>query len=231
MPIRYVTLAALALAVAGPLAAQAPDFGADTSPWANDGECDDPRFQGPGMATTQLLDSDIRADASDCRNAFNMGTVSLVAGATTDVTTTAPGKTPPGQGPAAVSHPSGIAFGDDSSEWAHDGECDDRRFTGFGMARVGATMVNVGRDATDCMALFDQGQITLWDWTEARGATQCDAINFGNDSGDYANDDECDDARFDGPGAAFVLNPEWNGRDATDCSRLCAFGMVALREY
>ena len=31
-------------------AARQPDFGDDTSQWANDGECDDPRFEGEGSA-------------------------------------------------------------------------------------------------------------------------------------------------------------------------------------
>ena len=38
-----------------PLHAQ-PDFGDNTSQWANDGECDDPRFEGEGAAET-LLDA------------------------------------------------------------------------------------------------------------------------------------------------------------------------------
>ncbi|QZH74328.1 MAG: hypothetical protein JY451_11620 [Erythrobacter sp.] len=53
------------------------DFGDDSSQWANDGECDDPRFEGPGMTTTPLLDSDIRHDATDCREAFERGDLTL----------------------------------------------------------------------------------------------------------------------------------------------------------
>lgn len=231
---RFLSRAAFAALLAGApaaLPAQTPDFGADTSPWALDGECDDPRFQGPGMTTTTLLDSDIRADATDCRNAFNMGTISLIGGATTDVTTTVPGKTPPGQAGLGPAHPSGIVFGDDTGRWPNDGECDDRRFVGAGMTTAGMTMESVGRDATDCRTAFDAGRIRLWDFAQARAATQCAAINFGNDSGDYPDDGECDDPRFDGQGTSWVLNPEWNGRDAADCSRLCALGMIALREY
>ena len=56
----------------------------------------------------------------------------------------------------------GIDFGDDSSEWANDGECDDTRFTGdddyigieFGDGHV-------RRDASDCRSLFNQGRIRL----------------------------------------------------------------------
>ena len=54
------------------------DFGDDTGEWANDGECDDMRFEGPGMTLTPLLFEDIMHDASDCRNAFKAGRLQLV---------------------------------------------------------------------------------------------------------------------------------------------------------
>lgn len=53
------------------------DFGDDASEWSNDDECDDPRFQGPGMTNTPLLDSDIRHDATDCREAYERGELTL----------------------------------------------------------------------------------------------------------------------------------------------------------
>lgn len=59
-------------------AASAVDFGTDSSEWANDGECDDPRFRGPGMTTTPLLEDDIRADATDCREAYERGDLTLI---------------------------------------------------------------------------------------------------------------------------------------------------------
>src|SRR5687768_16829874 len=42
--------------------AAAPDFGDDNGSYANDGECDDKRFEGPGMTSTPLLDQDVRHD-------------------------------------------------------------------------------------------------------------------------------------------------------------------------
>ena len=54
------------------------DFGNDSSMWANDGECDDPRFKGPGMTTTPLLEEDTRADATDCRTAYERGDLTLI---------------------------------------------------------------------------------------------------------------------------------------------------------
>jgi hypothetical protein len=57
-----------------------PDFGDDASQWANDGECDDPRFEGEGAAET-LLAEDRGHDAADCRRLFNAGRITLRGGA------------------------------------------------------------------------------------------------------------------------------------------------------
>ena len=115
--------------------AQAPNFGDDSSQWAQDGECDDPRFQGSGMAST-LIDADRFSDATDCRLLFNQGRITMI-----------------GSG-------GNVNFGDDSSQWSQDGECDDPRFQGTGMA---STLVDADRfsDATDCRDLFNLGRITL----------------------------------------------------------------------
>jgi hypothetical protein len=69
---------ALAVCLAWPqpsLHAQ-PDFGDNSSEWADDGECDDPRFEGSGSAAT-LLDEDLGHDAADCRALFEQGRVAL----------------------------------------------------------------------------------------------------------------------------------------------------------
>jgi hypothetical protein len=122
-----------------PLSAQ-PDFGDNSSDWANDGECDDPRFEGEGAADT-LLDEDNGHDANDCRTLFNEGKITLRRA--TQRSSTAP-----------------IDFGDDSGQWARDGECDDPRFQGDGAA---ATLLDADRyhDATDCRTLFNAGRIAL----------------------------------------------------------------------
>lgn len=52
------------------------EWGDNTSRWANDGECDDPRFAGPGAAET-LLDEDRFHDANDCRNLYMQGRIYL----------------------------------------------------------------------------------------------------------------------------------------------------------
>ncbi len=124
----------------------------------------------------------------------------------------------------------GIRFGDDSSPTSRDGECDDRRFSGPGMAAI-LSWESMARDATDCAALYRSGDIYLWNEVEAQAATSCQAIDFGDDSGEYPNDYECDDYRFEGRGVAMNLRLDLAGRDASDCSRLCEYGMLGLRDY
>lgn len=117
----------------------APDFGDDASDWSKDQECDDPRFEGPGMTGTKLLDIDIGHDATDCKAQWDGDRIQLVgdwAGDTPD-------------------------FGDDASEWANDKECDDPRFTGEGMTVTTLLQEDILHDATDCKAAFDAGKITL----------------------------------------------------------------------
>ncbi len=109
------------------------DFGDDTGPWAEDGECDDPRFEGPGMGLTDS-EANLGHDATDCRELFETGRVSLI-----DVE---------------------LDFGDDASAWARDGECDDPRFEGPGMGLTDSEE-DRGHDATDCRTLHEAGRISL----------------------------------------------------------------------
>jgi hypothetical protein len=123
-----------------------------------------------------------------------------------------------------------VDWGDDSGEWARDGECDDRRFHGPGMA-TSLDWLNAGLDATDCKRQFDRGNISIWTWEEATAATLCSTIDFGNDSSEFANDGTCDDVRFEGRGTDGVMRSDEIGADATDCRRLCGYGVVLLRNY
>ncbi len=50
------------------------NFGDDSSGWFNDGECDDPRFGGPGSASA-LLDEDALHDATDCTDLYSTGDI------------------------------------------------------------------------------------------------------------------------------------------------------------
>ncbi|MCY4634792.1 MAG: hypothetical protein OXG04_09885 [Acidobacteria bacterium] len=115
------------------------DFGDDSSTWARDRECDDPRFEGTCMSGT-LLEEDRGRDATDCCELYEAGLIRLF-----------------GVDPVSGE----VDFGDDSSEYAHDGECDDIRFSGRGMA---GTLLDDdrGHDATDCRRLYEAGRIRLF---------------------------------------------------------------------
>ena len=232
MRISTYIFAALTL-TAAPAFAQTVDFGADTSQWAKDGECDDPRFAGPGMTTTTLLDADIRADATDCKTAFDAGQITLIGGDATPPPVPPPPVPPPPVPPTppdAPLDPAAINFGDDKGDWPKDGECDDRRFFGSAMASSLGWQF-VGHDATDCRAALQAGSIALWNEAASVAATQCAAIDFGDNTGPYPNDNECDDVRFEGRGTASVMNLENLGKDAADCSAQCTFGIISLRDY
>ncbi len=251
---RFILPGLILFTLSLPAAAQQVDFGDDASMWANDGQCDDKRFSGPGMTTTILLESDIGHDATDCRTAFQAGQIQLAnAGGQTSVeppvVVTPPETTSGGFGqsnggkfdrvqgggmstPPAMSEIiiDGIRFGDDSGSVANDGECDDRRFSGPGMAQR-LSWENMARDASDCSSLYRSGAVYLWEEQSAQLATACQAIDFGDDSGEYPNDYECDDYRFEGRGVGMHLFSGASGTDASDCSRLCDYGMLSLRDY
>lgn len=117
----------------------APDFGDDASDWANDDECDDPRFSGPGMTGTTLLDDDIGHDATDCQTSWEAGSLWLIGDSGSDMPD----------------------FGNDDSDWANDGECDDPRFDGEGMTTTDLLQEDILHDATDCRTAWEDGTITL----------------------------------------------------------------------
>lgn len=68
---------------AAPMAVPVPaatgvNFGNDSGSYPFDGECDDPRFRGAGMAVAASLSSSNRfRDASDCQTLFNAGLIFL----------------------------------------------------------------------------------------------------------------------------------------------------------
>ena len=186
----------LALTILTPLSgaqAQNVNFGDNLSQWANDGECDDPRFVGNGMADI-LLDEDIRHDANDCRQLFSKGRISMV-----------PTPTKGGN----------INFGDNSSSWANDGECDDPRFAGPSVAYA-LVKQDLGRDANDCRTLLQQGLVHILAIPQENYHQGWD-VYLGDDASPLANNDTCDDRRFPGPRLAGILMDENIGHDATDC--------------
>jgi hypothetical protein len=263
-------------------------FGDDSSGFANDGECDDPRFQGPGVVFGSSS-SHIFKDASDCRAQFEAGTISLAepgqmnlggnnsmdsfagggglfdgdspVNSTTAMADAGPvgevmfalmqafaaipgddapamalpfglgGDTTPDYDRAAMLEATGIDFGDDSGPFTTDGECDDPRFAGPGVAAStfeGAEFT----DASDCSSLYMAGALTYSDPDTAvsEAAVDSSAVNFGDNSGMFTDDGECDDPRFEGPGSAAFTSEASELRDANDCRRLFEAGRVSLAE-
>jgi hypothetical protein len=140
--VRSIVLASVALfslVTVPAFAANEIFFGDDSGEYANDGECDDPRFVGAGMTTTDLLSDDLLKDATDCKAAFDAGKLSL----------------------NGVAEDGTIDFGDDAGDYANDGECDDLRFTGAGMTQTALLQDDILHDATDCKTAFDAGKIEL----------------------------------------------------------------------
>ncbi len=125
-----------------------------------------------------------------------------------------------------------VQFGDDSSQFARDGECDDSRFTGAGMTDTTLIESDIGHDATDCRAAYNQGRIRLrGGGSSTRYASSgADHIMWGNNSSKYANDGECDDARFAGPGMTDTTLLESDiQHDASDCRSAYQQGRIHLR--
>lgn len=276
------TAAACLLTPASAQAADEIDFGDDTGLWANDGECDDPRFEGPGVAG-RLDDSDAFHDASDCRAAVEAGTASLASSAAAAPLLNAMPDFEPDDSAETgaveqmdVTAGPAFDFGDNQSDFANDGECDDARFIGEGLTRTGLLSEDVGHDAADCQAAFHDGTVRLRDETdpsmesviepEAADAPapvpapapepetvneQADpadeqpdpadypappadgvsfnGINFGTDDGQWANDGECDDPRFEGDGMTETpLLAADAYHDASDCLAAWKDGGLAL---
>jgi hypothetical protein len=141
----FTAIAAASLLAAFPnnaIAQTSPfEFGDDSSSASLDGECDDMRFEGDGMAVILLTDS-IGRDATDCSKAFSTGTIWA---------------NPLFLEPSSIDD---IDFGDDASMFAHDGECDDIRFVGEGSESYVFLSDDVAHDASDCRAGYETGELT-----------------------------------------------------------------------
>ena len=122
-----------------------------------------------------------------------------------------------------------LRVGDDSSEFAHDGECDDPRFTGKGMAGTLLTS-DIGRDASDCLGLYHTGKIKLRRNWRVKNPVECASVDWGDNRSEYANDSECDDPRFKGPGVDSITLLEDLKHDANDCRRMCTFQQLSWRK-
>ena len=121
-----------------------------------------------------------------------------------------------------------IYFGDDSIVYARDGECDDPRFTGLGTVND-VDWTSVGRDATDCRRAVANGA-RYWLTPSALVPVDCEATDFGEDDlEEGVNDGICDDGRFITLGGAYIHLYKDSQKDATDCQRVCAAGMLFQR--
>lgn len=192
----------------------AVNFGDNSSQYSNDGACDDPRFEGHGSAELPS-DEYLGHDAVDCQRLCDFGLVFYRDMAPFDVVISSGEEDP--------------YYGNDDGDFAQDGECDDRRFVGSGMA-VSLAWGSTGRDATDCREAVEAGTITAWDPAYAASQTMCSEIDFGTDQTDYANNGTCDDFRFEGIGAAAHMISSDIGEDASDCRRMCDYGMIFVRD-
>ena len=115
------------------------DLGDDTGEFRQDGECDDPRFAGDGMGRPAGNSSHRGRDATDCRRLYEAGRLRVFG----------------------VDPDSGnVDFGDDTSTWARDGDCDDPRFDGPGMDPFPLSG-DRGHDTTDCRRLYNAGRVRL----------------------------------------------------------------------
>lgn len=200
------------------------DFGDNSSMWADDGECDDPRFAGEGMASFTVEDDRLR-DANDCENLYLEGGLTFLEGEIID----------PNAAVTAFIANSEIDFGNNNSVWSDDGECDDPRFSGPGVAAF-TDPSDAGQDANDCARLFMEGGLSFNEnFTEQPTLDLAElsdslGIDFGDNSSVFANDGECDDPRFSGPGMAASTEADNEMRDANDCADLFLQGELDYGE-
>ena len=181
------------------------DLGSDTSEWAFDGECDDPRFEGVGAADTLQI-ADQARDATDCVKGLLSGEVELKLPRLQDGTV--------------------LSFGDNTGEWANDDVCNDPRFEADPRWPDSAFPVDDAerQDTADCERNFLERRVwPAW----ARSADDKD-LAFGDDSGQWTFDGECDDPRFIGVAAAESASASDLLRDASDCYAAWTTGTIKL---
>ncbi|MEO1662867.1 MAG: hypothetical protein AAFR51_17900 [Pseudomonadota bacterium] len=113
--------------------------------------------------------------------------------------------------PAAEDLPK-VVYGDDSGTYANDGACDDARFISTN-EEWGYHRQHILKDASDCETLYLRGELTLH-------------LEFGDNTGDLANNSVCDDPRFVGEGRSAVNLDAYTKKDAADCLAAYSIGTV-----
>lgn len=203
----------VALLLVQPAAAQ------NSCDFANDNECDEARFGGQGYcdagtdtADCALVSAGISDDSCTFANdnecdelRFGGGGACIDGSDTTDCAAWVIQRESDFMDRArALGLPDGTtrSLGDNTCRWSNDGECDDINFGGSGAC-------DAGTDASDCLADIDvaAGEDSGMDTPVGAAA---------GDSCEYANDAECDEARYGGGGYCE------DGTDTTDCRQLAA---------
>jgi len=192
-------------------------FGDNTGMFPNDGECDDPRFEGPGAAAFTSEESQMR-DADDCRSLFESGRVTLVAGASASpsmpsVSPTNTLITEPAAAPEET-YTVGVPRGDINGATRDDGAI-------FASGTVYGDQSGSGDSRGNAVPGNASGAPALQPIPSA-------AIDFGDNSSAFARDGECDDPRFEGPGAASFNSDDDRARDADDCRSAFEAGTITL---
>ena len=162
------------------------------------------------MASHRVLENRMH-DATDCQAAVTAGTATMKAGETNEA--------------------AAFDYGTDNSKYANDGECDDKRFVGEGMDKK-LLEEDVSNDATDCRTMVESGALSIIPVYDpayvANAPYDSKGINFGDNTSSYANDDQCDDPRFQGPGTASTLLDGDLRHDRDDCKKAYEAGTVIL---
>jgi hypothetical protein len=199
------------------------NFGDNTGMFPDDGECDDPRFAGPGAAAFTSVDSELR-DADDCRSLFESGQITLVAraGASAPMSTTASTSSQASQPAATVQqtpaeepYTVGIPRGNINAATREDGSI-------FASGTVYGDTDNSG-DRSRNPAPGNAN-----DPPNSTRPAPIRTLDFGDNSSAYANDGECDDPRFEGSQMASVSIDEDRGKDADDCRAAYEAGTITL---
>lgn len=81
-----------------------------------------------------------------------------------------------------------------------------------------------GRDASDCRELHAAGTI------RSRQAGETAGLNFGDDTGEWFRDGECDDSSFEAPGMSATDSQDHLRSDASGCRDAFAAVTVRLRD-
>lgn len=192
------------------------ELGDNSCRWSNDGECDDVNLGGTGAC-------DVGTDASDCLIEIDSTAAapSSTAGDTCEYANDAEcdearygggGYCDAGTD-ATDCRLLAAGIDDDSCDWANDGACDEVRYGGGGQCVDGS-------DATDC-DMFGNSPEALARLLALVPDTL--RASLGDDTCQYANDGECDDANF---GGTIFCDA---GTDATDCRAMALGGEDSCR--